>query len=745
MHNTVSVPAMAAAARPVGRPANPDEGLIIDLFAGGGGASEGVLRATGRHPDIAVNHDAEAIALHTANHPNTLHLQDDIRKVDIPAVLASFGNRFVDCLWASPDCRDHSKAKGGKPKDKNIRGLAWEVLRWAAAIKRATGRLPSVIALENVEEFQDWGPVHRYGKRAGTVMKKRRKETFNLWKQALHDLGFPHISVRQLRAANHGAPTTRNRLFVVAISDGREVAWPLATHAPRSAATRDLFDSHLQVWRSAASIIDWTIPCPSIFNRKRELAPKTRSRVAKGIKRYVIDSASPFIIPVTHSTAGARAYDIDDPLRTATTSKGGDFQVIAPTVLPVNHGGGPDRVYDPQDPTRTITAAPRGEQAVASAFMTPRYGERDGQAPRTRDIQEPAATVVPKGNGGDLTAVYLGRQFGTTESGRDMLEPHPTVMTDGGGGKSQVVAAHLSRQFGKSVGSDEADPVGTITAGGGGKTHQVAAFMAQHNGDRVGRAADEPLTTMVHRGTQQQIVGASIDKYYGTGVASDIQDPTDVVTTTDRFSLIAPFMEQANTGMVGHDIRKPVSTIVSGGAADSGWGTTQRLIEPRLGMVSNQYGSNTNGGRGDPEDPMKTLVTANHHAVVELALEAMGAPAGSSRRAVLEFLWEHFGQPTAEDWADPTGTAEARLRFGLVILDGVTWQIVDIGMRMLTPRELFRAQGFGDDYIIDIEFNGKKLTKTAQTRMAGNSVCPDVAAAVLRANLPKRNLMAMAA
>jgi DNA (cytosine-5)-methyltransferase 1 len=215
--------------------------------------------------------------------------------------------------------------------------------------------------------------------------------------------------------------------------------------------------------------------------------------------------------------------------------------------------------------------------------------------------------------------------------------------------------------------------------------------MAQHNGGRVGRAIDEPLTTTVHRGTQQQVVAPIIDKYYGNTDAQHLDEPLDTVTAKDRFGLGAAYMEQANTGMVGHDMTSPVSTLV-------GKGCTQRLVSA--------------------------------------ALEQIEAVDGRARRQVLEFLWEHFGEPTDAEWEDPIATAAGRLKFGLVVLDGVVWQIVDIGMRMLVPRELYRAQGFSDDYVIEIMFKGKKLTRTAQTRMAGNSVSPPCAAAVLRAFLP---------
>jgi DNA (cytosine-5)-methyltransferase 1 len=509
-------------ARSIGRASNPGEDLIFDLFAGGGGASEGIVMATGRHPDVAVNHDADAVALHKTNHPPTHHLCEDIRKVDIAAVMALFGNRPVGLLWASPDCKHHSKARGGKPKDKNIRGLAWEVCRWAAAIKRCSGVPPRVIALENVEEFSEWSPLHRYGKRANTVQRHRKGETFRLWCAQIKALGNYRLEYRELVAANYGAPTTRKRLVLVAVAECGEIDWPLASYAPRGSKSRqtDLFatEATLPTWRSAAECIDWDRPIPSIFGRKRALQPKTRARIAKGIKRYVIDAPKPFIVKVTHTTSSAMAASSADPLLTITTAKGGEFAVSAPTIMPLTHHGDAGRSYSPLDPMKTVTAAHRGELSVGATTLIPRYGERSGQEPRALSIEEPYPTVVPDGNG-------------------------------------------------------------------------------------------------------------------GSGIA-------------------------------------------------------------------------------------------------EIGFEC------SRRDAVLQFLWEHFGAPTSEETANPIATALGRLRFGLVIIGDVCWQIVDIGMRMLIPRELYRAQGFPEDYEIEITWEGRTLTKTDQIRMAGNSVSPPMAAAVLRSVLP---------
>lgn len=740
---------------------NPDREISVDLFAGGGGASTAYFNATGKHPDVAVNHNPVAISIHTANHPETKHLVEDIRKVD-PIDACSFDGRLckVGPLWLSPDCTHFSKARGGKPVEKGIRSLADVLLEWIDALSPYDAH-PRAIFLENVEEFQQWGPVLENGK----PCPENKGIDFRRWVKGLKDRGYKRVEWREVIAADFGAPTTRKRLFLVARRDNDPITFPGRTHCSRKELKSDLFAHGLKPWVPAASIIDWDQPVPSIFDRKRPLRPKTRSRIAKGIKRFVIESPDPFIVPVTHTTdaSGNTARSGAEPLPTVTAAKGGEFAIAAPTMLPVNHGGGEDRAYDPADPARTVTAAPRGEIGLAVPTLVPRYGEAPGQEPRGRSAAEPYPTVVPKGNGGDLAATflqkmaqngqgtgleqpvdtvmagatkhhqvaaYLGRDFGSSVSGRDAKEPHGTVMADGAGGKSKVIAAHLGREFGNSVGSDAGEPAGAVMPTGGGKTQAVGA-MLQANGNRVGREATEPVTTLTGRSTQQNVMAVSLDSYYGNGSPASAGEPLRTVTGHDRHAVTgavlqsgftvgtdntstrasrvfgadepirtvtsrgahgvgAAFMEQANTGMVGHDMDHPVTTIV-------GKGCTQRLIQ--MGFL--------------PAD----------------------APETSSRAKVLDFLWEHFGAPTAEEWENPTGTVQARLRFGLVILDGATWQIVDIGMRMLTPRELFNAQGFPPDYIIDMTLEGVPVTKTAQTAMAGNSVSPPPAEALLRANL----------
>lgn len=460
--------------------------LIVDLFAGGGGASCGIEMGLGRTPDVAVNHDRAAVAMHAANHPNTQHHTCDVFEVDPRAVT---GGRPVGVLWASPDCTFHSKARGGKPIRSGVtkrRALAWVVTRWAAQVR------PRVILLENVEEFAKWGPL--VGPPDALRPCKRRKgKTFRRWVRSLTDLGY-EVQWKKIRACDFGAPTIRKRLFVIARCDGRPIVWPSPTHGP----------GHPIPYRTAAECIDWSIPCPSIFERSRPLADATLRRIARGLVRYVVENPAPYI--VANNTANV-PRPVTEPLATVTT--GGRFLLATPFAVQVG------------------------------------YGERQGQAPRSLDVNAPLGTIV-----------------------------------------------------------------------GSQKHALVAAFLAQHNaGPRnatmSGRPADAPISTITTTGGQQQLVTAFLATYYGTGVGQE-------------------------------------------------------------------------AGR-----PLRTVTTADRHAVVTVEIA------------------------------------------------GVPYAVVDVGMRMLQPRELYRAQGFPENYIIDRGEGGRVLTKTEQVRMVGNSVCPPVTAALVRANVPE--------
>jgi DNA (cytosine-5)-methyltransferase 1 len=473
----------------------PDE-LVIDNFAGGGGASTGIEQAIGRPVDIAINHSAEAIAMHEANHPETRHYREDIWDVDPREACQG---KPVGIAWFSPTCTHFSRAKGTQPLDKKTRALAWIVVRWAEAVR------PRVILLENVEEFQTWGPLDDTNR----PIKERAGEDFRAWLGRLSDLGYS-IEFRSLVAADYGTPTTRRRLFLIARRDRGPLVFPEPTHGKTKA----------EPWRPAADVIDWTLPCTSIFDRKKKLADATMRRIARGIRKYVIESPDPFIVAYYGQSD---AQPLSAPLNTVTTRD--RFALVSPFIVRHGHWS-------------TITGA----------------GMHDGKGPgrfRGQRLSNPLATTCMT-NDKSLVIPFVAKHFG----GPNGNQP---------------------------PGLDARLPLGSIT-------------------------------TQDHHG----LVAAFMTKFYGTSTGSALDEPAPAVT--------------------------------AGG---------QHLAEVRafLNKCENEE--------------------------------------------------------------------------GLVTIRGETYQIVDIGMRMLAPHELFAAQGFPPDYNIAPTFNGKPLTKTAQIALAGNSVCPPVAAALV--------------
>lgn len=377
----------------------------VDLFAGGGGASLGIQRATGQAPLVAINHDPAAIAMHAANHRGTLHLCESV--FDVRPFRPH--NQPLDLLWASPDCKHFSKAKGGKPRSSEIRSLAWVVVDWARAVR------PSVICVENVEEFRTWGPLDNEGQ----PIAARQGETFREWVEALEALGYV-VEHRLLVAADYGAPTTRRRLFVVARADGQPVRWPEPTHGPGRA----------QPWRTAAECIDWSLPCPSIFNRVRPLADKTLARIARGVVRYVLEDANPFVLP------GALAV---------------------PSLINTRNGeraGQAPRVRDVRAPMPTVTA--QGSQgALVAAFLAKHYTGVTGHR-----VDQPASTVTAVDHH-SLVAAHLTKFYGTS-TGQALTEPAPTITAGAGGGHAGLVAAFLTKYYGTSTGQAVDEPLHTV-------------------------------------------------------------------------------------------------------------------------------------------------------------------------------------------------------------------------------------------------------------------------------------------
>lgn len=587
--------------------------IVVDLFAGGGGASEALRQALGRDPDIAINHDAWAIGMHSANHPFTRHLTEDVWHAE-PRRLV--GARRVGWMHASPDCTHFSQAKGGQPRSRATRALSWVVLKWAGTVA------PRIISLENVEQILKWCPlVAKRDRATGRVLRldgsvaalgervpigeqfliPDARRTGRTWRQfvaALRELGYV-VEWRKLRACDFGAGTSRTRLFMIARRDGEQICWPTPSHAERSVCEIAQVGK-LRPFVTAADCIDWSIPCPSIFTRKKPLAEATLRRIAKGTKRFVIDAAEPFIVPVTH--------------------------------------GGDDRVHGVREPLRTVTAAHRGEFMLAAPILVPRYGERDGQDPRALDAAAPMPTIVPTGNGGGVALAHLVK-FRGDSAGRPVDEPLPTI-TSGAGAARPAGHAHA---------------LGVITA-----------YMEQANGGPNGhaakdRAADEPLSTIV------------------------------------------------------------------------GKGCTQRLVTAHLMHAST---SNTNGGRGCPDLPLRTILAGGeHNAIVECTLSEEHE-AGALR--VAAFLMRYHGE--GGQWGEldqpaDTITTKHRLALVTVTIRGTPYVIVDIGLRMLKPPELFAAQGFPRDYIIDRTADGRRITGTRAVRMVGNSVSPPPLRALATANL----------
>ena len=421
--------------------------LVVDLFAGGGGASLGIERAY-RAPDVAVNHSAVAIAVHQANHPRTQHYIEDVFKVD---PREATGGRPVAVLWASPDCRHHSKAKGGKPRSKKIRGLAWVVVKWASALK------PRLIHLENVEEFADWGPLLK----DGSPCKVRKGMTFRRWVRQLEKLGYV-VEHRELVAADYGAPTIRKRLYVIARCDGRPILWPKPTHAKAPAGK-------LKPWRTAAECIDFDLPSKSIFDRPKPLAVNTQKRIAKGLWRYVLNCAEPFIVGCGGRMGQSPERPVSRPFQTITSKA--DACIAQPVLTPflTEHANASNqRVFPANEPLRTQVAQVKGGHfaLVAPTLVQTGYGEREGQEPRALDLGKPLGTVVAGGVKHALVAAYLSQASGGPNGhiaiGHDARSPVSTITSTGS--HQQLVAAYFVKYYGNErEGIDITGPVHTVT------------------------------------------------------------------------------------------------------------------------------------------------------------------------------------------------------------------------------------------------------------------------------------------
>lgn len=556
-------------------------GMVIDLFAGGGGASTGLEAALGRSVDVAINHSALALEVHKRNHPGTRHLTADIWKVRPREVTQG---RPVHILWASPDCTHFSVAKGGKPRKQGIRSLAWAVTRWAREVR------PSIIFLENVAEFRGWGPLDSENK----PDKSKTGQTFRRWVRELERLGYV-VAHRLLDASHYGAPTKRKRLFLVARCDGRPIRWPAMTHGGLG----------LQPLHTAAECIDWSLPCPSIFERQRPLAEKTLWRIAQGIRRFVLENPRPFIVGVGGRAGQSGPTGAEEPVGTITAKN--DRAVVIPNLVKVNHGGDDARGEAVDAPLSTVTAARRGHAVVAPTIV--RTDMHRSNARCTYSADDSLRTIT-SANGHAVVA--------------------PTL---------------IQTSYGERPG-------------------QRPRYLDLH----------QPLGTVVAQGQKHALVSAFLAKHFGgvVGVPFDGR-PLDTVTSQDHHALAAVCLAKFR-------------------------GTSPD--QPAAGPVT---------------EPLPTISAGGIHVA-----------------EVRAFLAVYYGQDAGQALLEPMRTITARHRLGLVTVNGIEHQIVDIGMRMLEPHELLRAQfgRFAEAYDLTAA-----TTKAAQVRLIGNSVCPEVAEALVRANV----------
>lgn len=469
--------------------------IIVDNFAGGGGASTGIELATGRVVDIAINHDPDAILMHRTNHPHTMHYQASVWDVDPVEVCAG---RPVGLAWFSPDCKHFSKAKGGKPVDKNIRGLAWIALRWAGTVR------PRVIILENVEEFQTWGPVRR-----GHPVKSKAGQTFRKWVAQLEALGYV-VEWRELVAADYGAPTTRKRFFLIARCDGRPIVWPEPTHAPTD--SQEVKAGTKKPWRSAAEIIDWTLPCPSIFATREEiketygltaqrpLRPNTMRRVARGVDKFVIKSADPFLVVVNHA-GEFRGQETGGPLQTITAKHG--YGVAKPVMAPLTmHNNENATGTAITEPVNTITGSGAGGHQMLITPAMIQYHTEQTERVRGQAVTDPIMTIDASNRYG-IAAATLTKYYGSDQHGQGAAEPLHTITAKD---REGVTMAHMVKMKGDNLGGQAMEPVQTITAGGG------------HHGLVVTRVEKAAPGADLQR---WPLIRAALNEYCGYNLADD--------------------------------------------------------------------------------------------------------------------------------------------------------------------------------------------------------------------------------
>ena len=547
--------------------------LIIDCFAGGGGASVGIEMALGRQVDIAINHDPDAILMHKTNHADTLHIQEDIFKVDI---LKYTKGKHVSLMWASPDCTSHSKAKGGKPREKGLRILPWAVYKHAKAI------LPDVILMENVEEIQDWGPLDDLG----YPIKERKGEDYKKFIKAMLSLGYEFDS-RELVAADYGAPTTRKRWYAIFRRDGKPIAWPTPTHSKNG-------ENGLKKWVPVSSVLDFSDLGKSIFGRKKPLAKNTMNRIARGLEKFVFKNPEPFIMQI-----GQTGFTQD----------------------------------------------------------------------RNRDIHEPLSTIVTKNE-------------------------HCLV--------SPILAPYMAVNTSNHPGGAADAPIHTITTGG----HHAL----------VTPVLSPYMVTVNHSGA-------------GYHYCNDLREPFRTITSKNGSGVVSPILiqyhsETTKDGVRGQSAEEPIMTIDT---------------SPRYALASTYLTKFYKTGTGQPvTEPLHTITTSPGHfgevKILMVEKEEIRSEFREKCNQVAQFIIEYYGQGTAQSTDEPLHTIVTKDRFALVTIYGVDYIICDITLRMLSARELFKAQGFPDDYIIDRDYTGKAYPVSKQVARCGNSVVPIMAKALVEAN-----------
>lgn len=653
--------------------------LFVDNFAGGGGASTGMEMATGISVDIAINHDPEAIRMHKANHPSTKHYCESVWDVDPVKACKGYP---VALAWFSPDCKHFSKAKGGKPKDKNIRGLAWVALRWAALVR------PRVIMLENVEEFKTWGPLNR----SHRPIKAKQGVTFKKFVSQLEDLGYK-VEFRELIAADYGAPTTRKRFFMVARCDGKPIVWPEPTHAP--ADSKAVKSGLLKPYVGAYTQLDFSLPCPSIFDTAEEikekygiravrpLAPKTMERIARGLKKFVIDNAEPFIVQVNHSGAKSDyCKSVNEPLSTITGKHG--FGVVEPYLVQCKYDNDAQDVEKPLGTVTTVGSHLLVEPKLqmvgdGAGYPIDRMRYPAYCAPEEMDKLPFADPEMEKEIQEQLRAPFLGTNT-TNHPGGSCKEPIHTITT----GNQQCLiepklAPYIEVNRSDRPGNSLKEPISTIT--GVNQHCLISPTLIQYHSETSdkevrGQSIEEPVMT-VDGSNRYGLVISFLHKYYDggyKGAGESVENPLPTITSWDHNSVCAATLIQMNNHCDGRDIKEPIPTITAG-----------------------------DGHFGE----------------------------------VRAFLMKFYGQGTGQNIKEPLDTVTAKDKFGLVTIAGVDYKIVDIGLRMLEPRELYGCQGVPDDYIIDHDCEGNTITRSEQVKKCGNMVPPKFSEALVKANLPE--------